>query len=211
MSQLPALATYSDLENRLGITMTQAEQTRATALLADASDLVRAAAKQTITRVADDVLVIPGRWADRILLPERPVISVSSVTAAFYDGTAIDLPPEGYYVDRDELVRYAFPIGLMRHFFTTGNGWLGEGYRLTITYTHGYDQAASPTPYPLSLAKRITVAAAARVWVNPAAASQLAIAGKQEMYPNVGMELTDVEEKKIADVFRRTTQTVTLR
>lgn len=208
---MTALATYTDLENRLGTTMTTAEQTRATALLADASDLVRAAARQTITKVTGDTLVIPGVWGDRILLPERPVIQVSSVSATFFDGTAYDISEAAWYVDKDELVRYAFPIGLVRHFFTTGNGWLGPGYTLTITYDHGLDPAASPVPYRLALAKQIALEAVSRVLNNPAGVTQGGVAGTQFMFPAVGMTLTPAEEKKLADVFRRTSQTVSLR
>lgn len=205
------LVTTSDLENRLGITFSTAEKARAQALADMAAALVRSHAKQHITLVSNDTLTVPGIWSDRILLPERPVVDVSAVSATFYNGDPVTLSNFTWFVDRDELVRYPFPIGVQRHFFTTGNGWLGPGYKVTITYTHGYDPDASVVAPQLSLAKGIAAEMVARVWVNPEAASQSTIGGVQAIYPNVGMLLTPDEKTLLNDTFRRTSQTVTLR
>src|SRR5574337_1193367 len=53
-------------------------QTRADTLLDLASDVIRNEVKQQIGLVTDDEITIPGTTDERILLPERPVISVAS-------------------------------------------------------------------------------------------------------------------------------------
>lgn len=206
------IASTTDLENRLGITFDVSYETpRAQALLDMAVSQIRAHCKQHITLVTDDSLTVPGRWGDRILLPERPVVDVSYVSATFYDGTPYTFPEPTYYIDRDELVRYPFPIGLVRHFFTTGNGWLGPGYKITIVYSHGYNPDASPLPYQLALAQGIACEMVARVWINPESAQQSMIGGVQSMFPAVGLKLTADEMALLDDTFRRHTQSVSLR
>jgi hypothetical protein len=200
-------ATQSDLLARLGLdAWVGNEQARATTLLAQAQDLVRQSAKQTITKVTNDTWVTRGVFGNRLLAPERPILAVSQVQAQFMNGTTYTVDPITYFIDRDELVRYDWPLS-----FTTGNGWLGPGWKLTITYDHGYDPAANPVPRQLALAKTIALEAVARCWVNPEAASMEMIGGVQTMYPAVGMMLTDEEEEDLADQFRTTAQTVRLR
>lgn len=200
-------ATQADLLTRLGLDSWQGtEQARATALLAQAQDLVRQSVKQQITKVTGDVWVTRGVFGNRLLLPERPAIQVTQVQAQFMNGTTTTIDPQTYFLDKDELVRYDWPLS-----FTIGNGWLGPGWKLSITYDHGYDPAANPVPRQLALAKTVALEAAARCWVNPEAASQEMIGTTQTMYPAVGMMLTDEEEEDLADQFRVTSQTVRLR
>lgn len=201
-----AFATNADLAARLGITLTTAEQTRADLLLDQASGLIRQSTKQNISKVTGDTWVTRGVWGNRLLAPERPIIQVSSVTAQFLNGTTYTLDPITYFVDRDELVRYDWPLS-----FTVGNGWLGPGWKITVTYDHGYDLAASPVPRQLALCKTVALEVVARCWVNPEAATMEMIGGVQTMYPAVGMMLTDEEEEDLADQFRLTSQTVRLR
>lgn len=210
--QTSLLASVEELEARLGIEFTDAEELRAATLLGLVSDLIRGHVRQRITLVTNDVLTIPGSWGDRILLPERPVVKVSSITATFYNsGTPVDLPSLAWYVDKDELVRYAFPVGLDRHFFTNGNGWLGPGYTLAITYDHGYDAGAIPMPRQLAVAKSVALEVAARVWINPAAAAQSTIAGVSASYTAAGLMFTTEETADLRDAFRRQAQTIGLR
>lgn len=203
---MTAFATNADLATRLGLTLTAPEQTRADALLSQASDMIRAQVRQQVTKVANDVWVTRGVWGNRLLFPQRPPISVASITAKFMNGTSTTIDPITYFIDRDELVRYDWPLS-----FTIGNGWLGPGWELTITYDHGYDPAANPVPYQLALCKTVALEAVARVWVNPEAATQEMIGSSQTMYPAVGLMLTDEEEADLTDAFRRTEQSVGLR
>lgn len=203
---MTAFATNADLAARLGIPLTAAEQTRADALLSQASDMIRTQVRQEVTKHTNDVWVTRGVWGNKLLIPQRPVIQVTSVQAQFMNGTQYTVDPITYYVDRDELVRYDWPLS-----FTIGNGWLGPGWQLTITYDHGWDPAANPVPYQLALCKTVALEAVTRVWVNPEAAQQEMIGSVQTMYPAVGLMLTDEEEADLTDAFRRTEQTVGLR
>lgn len=149
---LTPFATHTDLEARLGVSLSPAEQTRADTLLADASDLVRLAAKQQISEVADDVLTRRGLYGDRLRLPQRPVTSVDSITYQFVETLAPEAPllleTDEYYLEGNDLVRYA------------QGSWFGPEYQLVITYTHGYSS-------PPILAKTTAIEAVVRVWVNP--------------------------------------------
>lgn len=200
------LASVDELEARLGIELTADEEQRAIGLLTTASALVRSCVKQNITKISGDVWVTRGVFGNRLRVPQRPVVSVASVTASFMGATAVTIDPTTYFVDRDELVRYDWPLS-----FTIGNGWLGPGWKLTVTYDHGYDPAATQVPYQLALCKTVALEAVARVWVNPAGASQSMIGGVQAAYPSVGLMLTEDEEEDLADAFRQTAGSVTLR
>ncbi len=132
-------ATASDLAARLGVTLTAGEQDRADALLISATGAVQTAAGQQISRVADDTLTVRGTREPTILLPERPVESVASVTV---DGTAVT----DWWVQNDELVR---PCGFGH-----------DGIEVTIVYTHGFD----PVP---EFVKALVLEMVVGVWVNP--------------------------------------------
>lgn len=200
------LASVGELEGRLGIEFTADEEQRALQLLTTASGLIRAQLKQNITKMVGDVWVTRGVFGNRLRFPQRPALAVSSVTAQFMNGTTYTVDPLTYFLDRDELVRYDWPLS-----FTIGNGWLGPGWKITVVYDHGYDPAATPVPYQLALCKTVALEAVTRCWVNPAAATQSMIGGAQAAYSAVGLMLTDEEEEDLYDAFRTTAGTVRLR
>lgn len=109
---MAAFATHTDLAARLGIDLAEGEQGRADTLLTLASDLIRRAARQDIDQGTTTFKVSGG--IGRILFPQRPVVSVASVTV---DGATLD----GWTIDGDYL---------------TGT-WSGR--ELEITYTHGWN------------------------------------------------------------------------
>lgn len=181
-----ALAVIADLEARLGLTFTDAEKTRADVLIEQAEGLVRAAARQHLDLVTDDVLTVRGSREARYLLPERPVVSVSKVEIA---GSEVD----GWHVDGDYLVR--------------PGAFGGKDDALIITYTHGFD----PVP---TLFKAVTLEAVVRVWVNPGAVMSEAYGYERVQYtPGVptGMMLTDAETKTIREFVRRGSETTYIR
>src|ERR1043165_3246364 len=95
---MTAFATHSDFASRLGVDLTVAEQTDATTLLELASDIIRDETGQTISRVDDDEFTIRSVYGNRIALPQRPVIEISSVAVG---STAVT----DWYLDGSELVR----------------------------------------------------------------------------------------------------------
>jgi hypothetical protein len=115
------------------------------------------AAGQTISLVEDDGSA-GGTRDDRILLPERPVVSVASVTL-----NGLALAAEGaWFLDGDEIVRRATNTFFEGTIFVEplslpyiGFGW--ESETLKIVYTHGYADDAIP-----GTVKAICVEAAVR-------------------------------------------------
>lgn len=187
---MAAFATHQDLAARLGVTLTEDEQTRATALIAVASGMIQSAARQRIERVEDDTLTIRGSRSSTILLPERPVVSVVSVTLA---GTAL-ATDTWRFEDDDTLVRRA-----------------GFGYdrdELVVVYTHGFE------PIPDAI-KGVCLEAVVRVWVNPGSAVQERIGSESTTYvqqgtPN-GLLLTEGERRTVRQVTRRGARSEALR
>lgn len=107
------------------------DATLATLLIETATAVVqRAAGGQRIVLVADDVLVRAGSRSSWFDLPQRPVVSVASVTL---DGAAVTAGPAGsggttYRRVGNRLWR--------------GDGWqtyCGEPSEVRVVYTHGLD------------------------------------------------------------------------
>lgn len=97
------LADLSDISDRLGRPLTEAEETRAQALLVDASAKVRSYTKQNFTRTDNETVVVRAQQGE-IRLPQRPVIDVTSVVAIGAGG-APDLPVAGWQWDGLDTVR----------------------------------------------------------------------------------------------------------
>lgn len=139
---MAAFATAADLAAILGIEeFTEAQETRATALLELASGSVRAEARQAIDLVEDDELVRRGSSENTIMLPERPVGEITSITL---DGEELDA--DSWLVDGRDVYR--------------AGGWGHEGLQLVVTYSHGYEEI------PEAL-KTVVLAVAMRAWTNP--------------------------------------------
>lgn len=89
------LATTTDLEARLGRSLTSTEQTRAAAYLADASAKIRRYTRQDFTTGSSTVILRPV--GTKIRLPQIPVTSITSVKALLINSLRIVLP-EGLWV-----------------------------------------------------------------------------------------------------------------
>ena len=106
-----ALATISDVEARLGRSLTVAEVPRATAYLADASALFIQRAVQKFEQGESRVRLFPKDGVVRLI--QRPVIAVSEVTDL--NGVVIDFTFDGHQSLYD----------------------LGSYTPVTVTYEHG--------------------------------------------------------------------------
>jgi hypothetical protein len=73
-------ASAADLATRLGVVFTAEETAQAEAFLIDATGLIRAFTRQTITLVSGDTWSGPGPIDQWLTLPQRPVVAVHSVT-----------------------------------------------------------------------------------------------------------------------------------
>lgn len=120
------LATSTDIEARLGRTLTTLEATRVVPLLTDASASVRNYTRQTITQVTDDVVRLKIRNG-RVRLPQRPATAVTTVKNTLGD-----------------LVLFQWDGGSI---VVVGSNvpdtfawvpWLNGMAAVDVTYTHGY-------------------------------------------------------------------------
>lgn len=205
-----SFATADDLAARLGLTFTADEQTRATMLLDQASSLIQDETKQTISQVTDDVLTMRSSYSERIRLPQRPVVSISSVTLTPQGGTPTVIDDSTYYLDGDELVRASFPVRYQQFFADWTRGWLGPLYTISITYTHGWEDADIP-----ATVKAVCVEMVSRVWTNPGAVQQESIAGVLTSYSltaqPTGLLMSDAEKAAVNAVVKRNSGSITLR
>lgn len=202
-------ATSDDFAARIGLTLTDDEATRADTLLTLASGLIQQETKQTIALVDDDELVVRSVYDERFSLPQRPVVSIASVTLTPQQGDPITIGPDTYYLDRDELVRASFPIHYQQFFADWTRGWLGPLWTLTVTYTHGFD----PVP---ELVAAICMEMVVRVWFNPGSVARESVGNVSVVYDNNrfspgGILMTDSEKQVLNDLLRRQSNSIVLR
>jgi hypothetical protein len=203
-------ATNADLAVRLGVTLSAAEQTRADTLLQLASGVIQKEAKQTISQVANDVLTRPGSTDEVIRLPERPVVSVASVTL---NGVAMVLDTD-YVLISDMLVRLNSTVVSEDQFYVLypDDGWGDPTQTLVVTYTHGW--ATVP-----DVIRAVCLEQAVRAWVNPGNVVEESYGPERVVYqPRSGTQgvapgllLTDDEKRMIHDAVRRTAGSIALR
>lgn len=129
------LATHPDLVARLGRDFTDAESARVDALLADASALVRSYTRQDFT-VATSTVTLRAQGG-LLRLPQRPVTSVTSVTAIGLHG-APDVVLVDWWWDGLDTIK----IGDGMCVINLPETWYDQedGYPSTysVVYGHGY-------------------------------------------------------------------------
>ncbi|MEU9415160.1 hypothetical protein [Streptomyces sp. NPDC048272] len=122
---LPAFATAADLA--AATQRTDLSDESAALALASASAVIRRWTRQTITRVADDVVTLRVLHDTELMLPQRPVISVSTVRVNAL--TLLD-----WVLSGDRLLR----TGGWRRL--PGTTTYPDPGLVEVTYTHGYDE-----------------------------------------------------------------------
>lgn len=132
------LANITDLIYRVP-TLTEAQLSRAPALLADASAKIRGYTRQHISYVEDDVVELRPVGTE-LRLPQRPVVDVSSVVAVGWTGVPdITIPAGAWGWDGLDVVNVR-PLS-SEWWINLPESWAdGDGpnvYR--VTNSHGYD------------------------------------------------------------------------
>lgn len=124
----PVLATIQQLEARLGHTV---DADRATALLEDASAVVRGYTGQHFSRVVDDVATVAVNRG-QLVLPQRPADKPSLI--ARVDGSGY-YPAGAWWWGGVGVVEFGTP------------SWLANGpssgsapQAVTVTYSHGFEE-----------------------------------------------------------------------
>lgn len=134
---MAALATKADLAARLGRDITCDEDARLDALLADASALVRGYTGQDFGPATSTVIL--RAQAGMITLPQRPVVSVASVTAIGISGVP-DVALIDYWWDGLDKIRLGegnCVINLPEVWWDDDDGYPGT---FSVTYSHGADE-----------------------------------------------------------------------
>ena len=161
-----SFATAAELGVYLNRTLTSGQEDQADMMLAQATEAIRAEARQTISRVTSDVVVLRGNWGSTLVLPQRPVVSVASVDI---DGTVL-AADSGYSWDGQEtLYRGDWEIINDTWSPRTVNAslfWGGAMAQVNVTYTHGFADGHDK----LNLVKGICLAMVARTVPNPGGA-----------------------------------------
>lgn len=189
------LADPSDLAARLGITLTGSGIDRAVALIADASATVRNYTRQTIT-VDTDTAILEATSDEWLYLPERPVISVASVTA----GGAL-LASGFWKLQNDALFRYG---GWNSRFYGAASPW-NQPNTIAVAYTHGFTVVPDDIVGVVCKLARTT-------WINPESLSKYQLGSLQAEYAmqSVGVGALDADDKRILDFYRRPRRSTTL-
>jgi hypothetical protein len=130
---LPPLVSVSDVTARLPSSVT-VEAVRVLALIADASAVVRSFTKQQFTTSQTTDRIRPVGF--RVVLPQRPVVSVDSVAVLLNNETPTPFP--GWYWDGSQEL---WLLGESQIINLAEELALGLRYQtpiVLVTYTHGY-------------------------------------------------------------------------
>lgn len=169
------LADLADLRALPGVPADLTDE-QGWALIEAATAVVQAAAGQRILEVVDDEVTLYGGTDSLLVLPERPVTAITSVT---YDGT-----PLAHGTNGASGMWCTGPGGIYRDC-----GWQAYPYvRPTPTfviYTHGYPAGHQR----LQLARQATLSIAKGAAVNPTGATRMAIDDYQEAYDRASAAL----------------------
>lgn len=124
---LPPLVTVAQLEARLGHPVDEA---RASALIDDASAVVRNYTRQMISYLQDDRVTL--RYSrGRVTLPERPAFQPTKVERA--DGSGVIPPVSWWWSGLNEVEFYNSTL------IANGPYYRHAMRSVTVTYSHGYD------------------------------------------------------------------------
>lgn len=190
------LALPEDLAARLGVTFDSTQTDRATALLADASAVVRNYTRQDITEVAGDTAILESTAEQWLWLPQRPVTAITSVSV----GTAIVSPT--YWVAQGD--------GLYRFYGWSGRMWgttalWNQPDTITVVYDHGF--AVVPDDIV-----RVTCKLALSSWLNPQGLREWRQGETQVTLATetVGVGALDDDDRRVLDFYRRPRRSVKL-
>jgi len=190
-----AFATETELEAYTG---TSIATDRATLLLDMATGAIRAHTNQTLSRVTNDTVILPGNYTGVLELPERPVASVGAVTIG---DTALTVDSDFVWDGRTSLLRGTAVTGVLvinDGPLISGRGdWGGPGAQVTVTYTHGF--ATIPDDI-----KGVCLALAARSLQSPDGVNSETVGSYSVSYSRTGgaVSLLD-EERRLLDRYRR--------
>lgn len=217
---LPPLALPSDVAPMLGRDLTAAELGYATSLIAMGTALVRSYTRQQISAVAGDVITLAGNWGQSIVLPQRPVTAITSITV---NGSTLN--PASYKWDRHgnvyQLTGSALPdssgtltgavsqlwgpAGSSFTSYAGGPSWSGPMATIVVTYDHGY--AVTPLEVTNEIVGMVALRMATGVGVDKETIGTYSVSYVRTA--TGGLSLSDAS-KKVLDQFRKRAATVSI-
>jgi hypothetical protein len=221
---LPALALTTDVEAMFGRALTAIELPYATRLIAIGSALVRRYTRQDISQTLADVITLHGNWDRTLVVPQRPVTNVASVTVngtpwsssqfkwnrmgdlTVFSGSFMPDYRSGSFAGiNSSLIGPAGSSSPGPN--PTGPTWQGPSADVAITYDHGF--ATNPD----EIANIIAGMVATQMATSPGVIRE-DIGGYRIFYSKSsdsggGLLLTD-EDKKTLDFYRKRTMSASI-
>ncbi len=148
---MPAFATVADLATYLQRDLSGADWATAAQALDIATAAIQSYTRQAIEAVANDAVRLRGTWANEVVLPQRPVTAVSSVSVTEPFAAARTVAAGDYVWRQGGLLLSRAP-----------GHWGGPAAEVSVTYSHGF--AAIPDDI-----RGVCLTAAARLMANPEA------------------------------------------
>ena len=189
-----AFATETELESYTG---TSVATDRATILLDTATAAIQAYTNQTLSQ-ATTTAILPGTFAEKLVLPERPVTAISLVKIG---DTTITADTDYVWDGAHTLYRGTKVDGVLSvngpDYLINGWGdWGGPGAQVSVTYTHGF--ATIP-----GVVKGVCLALAARTLGSPDGVNSESVGSYSVSYSRTGgaVSLLD-EERALLDRYR---------
>jgi hypothetical protein len=187
----PPLATAAELRTYLDLEAGELTDARAELILAGVSGLVRDWCNQLLTSVDDDVVHLSGKGATTLLLPETPVVAVTSVAEdPAGENTALAGP------DDDSPVYEWDDDGILTRI--DGGVWRRRARWYVVTYDHGFADDSDE----LERIKQVVLRVAARAVVNPEGLTQEGAEGYSASYGADTSRLASLSPADRADLAR---------
>lgn len=176
-----SFASTLDLANLLGVSFNAAEESRAQLMLDIATATIQSYTGQQIELVEDDEVTLDPRDREVLLLPELPVVDVTTVEI---DGDALVIADDVYH----------YPDG--RLYRQDGTVWGSARQTVVVTYDHGYETIPDDI-------RGICLSIASRLYSNPQGLRQESIGTYSRTFGS-GDVATDLSagEKRILDAYR---------
>lgn len=153
-----------------------------------ATGAIRNEARQHISLVEDEDIVLAGRWSSDLWLPERPVIEISSIEIVPSAGVSEPLGVTAYQWDGQGHIQLA------------SGSWGGPSATVPITYTHGFETIPDDI-------RGLCLQVASRVFDNPGNVAQESIGSYSysvSTASRTGVALSE-DERRICWRYRRRT------
>ena len=217
---LTPLAVPADVAPMLGRELSATEIGYATSLIAMGSALVRSYTRQQISAITADTVTLAGNWAQRLVLPQRPVTAVSSITI-----NGVTLDPASYSWDRygnlyqltgsslpdssgtltGAVSQLWGPAGSSFTSYAGGPSWSGPMAVIIVTYDHGY--AVTPAEITNEIAGMTAMQIATGAGIEKETIGTYSVSYARS--PSGGLSLSD-STKKVLDQFRKRASTVSV-